>query len=42
MKEITRKLDPKSEEKLNKCCTNIGEVAKDTAKTITDELKIEY
>lgn len=41
-KEITKGLEPGSEEKLNKCCNIIGEVAKDTSKIIADELKIEY
>ncbi|MEW9077751.1 hypothetical protein [Terrisporobacter glycolicus] len=42
MKEITKGLEPESKEKLNKCCNIIGEVAKDTAQIIADELKIEY
>lgn len=37
VKEITKGLDPESEEKLNKCCTIIGEVDKGTAKTIANE-----
>ncbi|MBN9646322.1 hypothetical protein [Terrisporobacter glycolicus] len=37
VKEITKGLDPESEEKLNKCCTIIGEVNKGTAKTIAHE-----
>ncbi len=41
-KEITKGLEAESEEKFNKCYNLIGEVAYDTAKIISDELKIEY
>lgn len=41
-KELTKGLDPDSEEKVNKCSNLIGEVAHDTAKMIADELDIKY
>ncbi len=41
-REVTRGLEPDSEEKRERCYPIIGNMAYNTAKLIADELKIEY